>query len=146
PDTAAGHEREAARAIGHVVEGLRRHRSDPRFGPRHDRSDAEPARLHGDPKLTRRRVPRQDRIRHPTASPFCVASNSGRYPERTSIPSTQHERNEPMRNVQRVTRPRRSCLSVPGSSPKMLSKAAGLPADEVFMDLEDSVAPGAKEE
>lgn len=46
----------------------------------------------------------------------------------------------------RVTRARRSCLSVPGSSPKMLSKASGLPADEVFMDLEDSVAPGAKEE
>src|SRR5439155_3014030 len=65
---------------------------------------------------------------------------------RTSIPSTPHERNEPLRNVQRVTRPRRSCLSVPGSSPKMLSKAPGLPADEVFMDLEDSVAPGAKEE
>ena len=51
-----------------------------------------------------------------------------------------------MRNVQRLTRPRRSCLSVPGSSPKMLSKAPGLPADEVFMDLEDSVAAGAKEE
>ncbi|MBI4261548.1 MAG: CoA ester lyase [Actinobacteria bacterium] len=46
----------------------------------------------------------------------------------------------------RVTRPRRSCLSVPGSSPKMLAKAPGLPADEVFMDLEDSVAPAAKEE
>src|ERR1051326_547816 len=48
--------------------------------------------------------------------------------------------------TERVTRPRRSCLSVPGSSPKMLAKASGLPADEVFMDLEDSVAPGAKEE
>src|SRR3989442_9788709 len=47
---------------------------------------------------------------------------------------------------ERVTRPRRSCLSVPGSSPKMLSKAPALPADEVFMDLEDSVAPMAKEE
>jgi citrate lyase subunit beta/citryl-CoA lyase len=46
----------------------------------------------------------------------------------------------------RVVRARRSCLSVPGSSPKMLSKAPGLPADEVFMDLEDSVAPLAKEE
>src|SRR3990170_1860410 len=43
-------------------------------------------------------------------------------------------------------RARRSCLSVPGSSPKMLGKAPGLPADEVFMDLEDSVAPLAKEE
>ncbi|HVE92086.1 MAG TPA: CoA ester lyase [Actinomycetota bacterium] len=42
-------------------------------------------------------------------------------------------------------RARRSCLSVPASSPKMLSKAPGLPADEVFMDLEDSVAPGEKE-
>jgi citrate lyase subunit beta/citryl-CoA lyase len=47
---------------------------------------------------------------------------------------------------QRVTRPRRSCLSVPGSSPKMLAKGPSLPADEVFMDLEDSVAPLAKEE
>jgi citrate lyase subunit beta / citryl-CoA lyase len=46
----------------------------------------------------------------------------------------------------RTIRPRRSCLSVPGSSPKMLSKAPTLPADEVFMDLEDSVAPLAKEE
>ena len=42
-------------------------------------------------------------------------------------------------------RPRRSCLSVPGSSPKMLGKAPTLPADEVFLDLEDSVAPGEKE-
>jgi citrate lyase subunit beta / citryl-CoA lyase len=47
---------------------------------------------------------------------------------------------------ERVTRPRRSCLSVPGSSPKMLAKAPTLPADEVFMDLEDSVAPLAKED
>ncbi|MEE8601699.1 HpcH/HpaI aldolase/citrate lyase family protein [Euzebya tangerina] len=43
-----------------------------------------------------------------------------------------------------LTRPRRTCLAVPGSSPKMLSKAAGLPVDEVFLDLEDSVAPGEK--
>jgi citrate lyase subunit beta/citryl-CoA lyase len=43
-------------------------------------------------------------------------------------------------------RARRSCLSVPGSSPKMLGKAPMLPADQVFMDLEDSVAPLAKDE
>src|SRR5918992_557481 len=43
-------------------------------------------------------------------------------------------------------RARRSCLSVPGSSPKMLAKSQTLPADEVFMDLEDSVAPLAKED
>jgi citrate lyase subunit beta/citryl-CoA lyase len=41
--------------------------------------------------------------------------------------------------------PRRSCLSVPGSSEKMLTKAPGLAADMVFMDLEDAVAPLEKE-
>jgi citrate lyase subunit beta/citryl-CoA lyase len=41
--------------------------------------------------------------------------------------------------------PRRSCLSVPGSSEKMLAKAPSLPADMVFCDLEDSVAPLEKE-
>jgi citrate lyase subunit beta / citryl-CoA lyase len=45
----------------------------------------------------------------------------------------------------RPTRPRRSCLAVPGSNPKMLGKAQGLPADMVFLDLEDAVAPAAKE-
>jgi citrate lyase subunit beta/citryl-CoA lyase len=44
----------------------------------------------------------------------------------------------------RPTRVRRSNLAVPGSSPKMLDKAKGLPADQVFLDLEDSVAPVAK--
>jgi citrate lyase beta subunit len=43
-------------------------------------------------------------------------------------------------------RARRSCLSVPGSSEKMLLKAAGLEADEIVIDLEDSVAAGAKAE
>ena len=43
-----------------------------------------------------------------------------------------------------TTRLRRSCLAVPGSSPKMLAKAAGLAADEVFIDLEDAVAPESK--
>jgi citrate lyase subunit beta/citryl-CoA lyase len=41
--------------------------------------------------------------------------------------------------------PRRSCLSVPGSSEKMLGKAPTLPADMVFLDLEDSVAPLEKD-
>ncbi|MGB3233700.1 MAG: CoA ester lyase [Mycobacterium sp.] len=43
-------------------------------------------------------------------------------------------------------RPRRTCLSVPGSSAKMIQKAKTLPADEVFLDLEDAVAPDAKSE
>ena len=41
--------------------------------------------------------------------------------------------------------PRRSCLSIPGSSEKMLGKGPGLPADMVFLDLEDSVSPLEKE-
>jgi citrate lyase subunit beta/citryl-CoA lyase len=40
---------------------------------------------------------------------------------------------------------RRSCLSVPASSDRMLAKAATLGADEVVVDLEDGVAAGAKE-
>ncbi|MGZ8714495.1 MAG: HpcH/HpaI aldolase/citrate lyase family protein [Mycobacterium sp.] len=43
-------------------------------------------------------------------------------------------------------RPRRTILSVPGSSAKMIDKAKSLPADEVFLDLEDAVAPDAKAE
>jgi citrate lyase subunit beta/citryl-CoA lyase len=37
--------------------------------------------------------------------------------------------------------PRRSCLSVPGSSEKMMAKAPGLGSDMVFLDLEDATAP-----
>jgi citrate lyase subunit beta / citryl-CoA lyase len=44
-----------------------------------------------------------------------------------------------------TARPRRSCLAVPGSSQRFLEKAQGLPADEVFLDLEDACAPMAKE-
>ncbi|MFB4279428.1 MULTISPECIES: HpcH/HpaI aldolase/citrate lyase family protein [unclassified Nonomuraea] len=43
-------------------------------------------------------------------------------------------------------RSRRSVLAVPGSNPRFLEKAQTLPVDEVFLDLEDSVAPLAKEE
>jgi citrate lyase subunit beta / citryl-CoA lyase len=41
--------------------------------------------------------------------------------------------------------PRRSCLSIPGSNEKMMAKGAALPADMVFLDLEDAVAPKEKE-
>ncbi|MET9415710.1 CoA ester lyase [Streptomyces klenkii] len=46
---------------------------------------------------------------------------------------------------QKPLRPRRSCLAVPGSNPRFLEKAQGLPADMVFLDLEDACAPLAKE-
>jgi citrate lyase subunit beta/citryl-CoA lyase len=41
-------------------------------------------------------------------------------------------------------RARRCQLSVPGSSEKMMTKAAALDLDHVFLDLEDAVAPNAK--
>jgi citrate lyase subunit beta / citryl-CoA lyase len=44
----------------------------------------------------------------------------------------------------RRMRPRRSNLAVPGSSRKMIEKARTLPVDQVFLDLEDAVAPLAK--
>jgi citrate lyase subunit beta / citryl-CoA lyase len=43
-------------------------------------------------------------------------------------------------------RPRRSCLAVPGSSPRFLEKAKSLNSDQVFLDLEDACAPLAKPE
>jgi len=41
---------------------------------------------------------------------------------------------------------RRSVLSVPGSSEKMMSKAVAMPADEIMLDLEDGVALEEKED
>ncbi len=45
----------------------------------------------------------------------------------------------------RSTRPRRSVLYMPGSNPRALEKARGLPADGLIFDLEDAVAPDAKD-
>ena len=42
-------------------------------------------------------------------------------------------------------RPRRSVLYMPGANPRALAKARTLPVDTVILDLEDSVAPDAKE-
>jgi citrate lyase subunit beta/citryl-CoA lyase len=46
--------------------------------------------------------------------------------------------------MSRPKRLRRCQLSVPGSSEKMMTKAAALDLDHVFLDLEDAVAPSAK--
>ncbi|HZH26649.1 MAG TPA: CoA ester lyase [Azospirillaceae bacterium] len=42
-------------------------------------------------------------------------------------------------------RPRRSALYMPGSNPRAIEKARGLPTDVVILDLEDAVAPDAKD-
>jgi len=44
----------------------------------------------------------------------------------------------------RTRRLRRCQLAVPGSSEKMMAKAAAMTVDHVFLDLEDAVAPAAK--
>lgn len=41
--------------------------------------------------------------------------------------------------------PRRSVLYMPGSNPRALEKARSLPADALILDLEDAVAPDAKD-
>lgn len=48
--------------------------------------------------------------------------------------------------VARAMRSRRSNLAVPGSSVRMLEKSKTLHTDQVFLDLEDSVSPLAKEQ
>ena len=50
-----------------------------------------------------------------------------------------------MSPVTRPVRARRTCHAVPGSSERFLAKAAQLPADQVFLDLEDAVAAGEKD-
>ena len=45
-----------------------------------------------------------------------------------------------------TVRPRRSVLYVPGSNVRALEKARTLPVDGLILDLEDAVAPAAKEE
>ncbi|HSN91161.1 MAG TPA: CoA ester lyase [Anaeromyxobacteraceae bacterium] len=45
----------------------------------------------------------------------------------------------------RPVRPRRSVLYLPGSNARALEKARSVPADALVLDLEDAVAPAAKE-
>jgi citrate lyase subunit beta / citryl-CoA lyase len=44
----------------------------------------------------------------------------------------------------RQQKPRRTCLSVPGSSARMQAKSATFDADQVLFDLEDATAPSEK--
>jgi len=46
--------------------------------------------------------------------------------------------------ISTVSRPRRSCLYMPGANPRALEKAKSLAADSLIFDLEDAVAPDAK--
>ena len=44
-----------------------------------------------------------------------------------------------------IIHPRRSVLYVPGSNPRAIERARDLPVDCIILDLEDSVAPEAKD-
>ena len=50
-----------------------------------------------------------------------------------------------LRNRMTAIRPRRSVLYMPASNARALEKARTLPADALIIDLEDAVAPDAKE-
>ncbi|MCX7865402.1 MAG: aldolase/citrate lyase family protein, partial [Novosphingobium sp.] len=45
-----------------------------------------------------------------------------------------------------MPRPRRSALYLPASNARAIDKARGLSADIIILDLEDAVAPEAKED
>src|SRR6478672_7603822 len=47
--------------------------------------------------------------------------------------------------MSKPVRPRRSVLYMPGANTRALEKARTLPADALIFDLEDAVAPDAKE-
>ncbi|APE44334.1 CoA ester lyase [Sulfitobacter alexandrii] len=46
--------------------------------------------------------------------------------------------------MSKITRPLRSVLYIPGSKPRALDKARGLPCDAIIFDLEDAVSPDEK--
>src|SRR3954463_13630557 len=50
-----------------------------------------------------------------------------------------------LRSFAGMPRSRRTCHAVPGSNERFIAKAVDLEADEVFLDLEDAVAPNEKE-
>jgi citrate lyase subunit beta/citryl-CoA lyase len=73
-----------------------------------------------------------------------VSPVTGGVPDGLRPPVSHHSQTTSLRPG--TPRPRRSCLAVPGSNPRFLEKAQSLPADEVFLDLEDACAPLAKPE
>ena len=63
-------------------------------------------------------------------------------------PDSNHvsSRQSPMTMQSRPLRLQRSELAVPATSPRFFAKAAAGPADTVFLDLEDAVAPAQKDQ
>ncbi len=77
--------------------------------------------------------------------PEAASGDGGRGP-RPSASRAWARRCWSVDRVARRMRLRRSCLAVPGSSERMMAKAASSRADLVFLDLEDACAPNQKPE
>jgi (3S)-malyl-CoA thioesterase len=69
----------------------------------------------------------------------CAAAFSTCNIWRNLAPSAQHYYKDLV-----MTRPYRSALYIPGSRPRALDKARGLPTDVILFDLEDAVTPDEK--
>jgi citrate lyase subunit beta/citryl-CoA lyase len=86
-----------------------------------------------------------DQTREPGREYLTQSCHDGK----VSLPRHEHENRQGAKDLMSSVehaRPRRSVLAVPGSSAKMIEKAKGLPADAIFLDLEDAVASIAKVE
>src|SRR5262245_51153562 len=68
---------------------------------------------------------------------------AGAYHDTVRGPGPGRERSGP--RIDSADTPRRSVLFMPASNARALDKAASLPADTLIFDLEDAVAPDAKE-
>ena len=145
-------DKESGKAValaGLPVGGDRRQaRARPRLRRRRARA-AEGLRDGGVARDPRRRVRRRRRARH-RADEARQRGRAARPREaRLHAARLREARRDAVRvllvSVSGVTaRARRSCLSVPASSERMLAKAPSLGADEAIVDLEDAVAPEDK--
>lgn len=75
----------------------------------------------------------------PTRSPW-RPNQAPSYVGRSSTVKNPHTPNPPPSSIPSLT----NNLSVPASSPRMLTKSLGLTSDNITYDLEDSVTPSAK--
>ena len=77
---------------------------------------------------------------------FSLASGTVEHSLRLQVPSKAPEGSaHAVNNNAAIARPRRSLLYVPATNSKAISKARSLNCDCIILDLEDSVAPSAKE-
>jgi crotonobetainyl-CoA:carnitine CoA-transferase CaiB-like acyl-CoA transferase/citrate lyase beta subunit len=103
-----------------------------------------PIKFTGSPPGPHRRAPllgedTHDILRGAGLAPDSCAASPSAY-----LTQTRPVHTIPRRSPMHHLRLRRSELSTPGSSEKMMEKAAASAADLVFLDLEDAVAPSEK--